>query len=138
MKSEAALRKPSRGFGFGEIELASESIRRNRPLPSQIALFCTRFMRMVVSWILGCCVDVLRTLDSVKNALLAQRLALSRRQRLVAGTEERCSAGRFLAVDAERPANAMFAPSSLVSYADHELHGKSLAQLMHSPTKSAV
>ncbi len=29
----------------------------------------------------------------------------------------------------------MFAPSSLVSYADHELHGNSLAQLVHSPAK---
>ena len=86
MKSEAALRKPSRGFGFGEIELACESINRDRPLPSQIAVFCTRIMRIVIRWIYGCCVDVLRTLDNVKNALLSQRLPLSRRQRLVAGT----------------------------------------------------
>ena len=86
VKSEAALCKPSRGFGFDEIEPASGSIRRNRTLPSLIAVFCTRIMPMVVGWISGCCVDVLRTLDNVKNALLAQRLPLSRRQRLVAGT----------------------------------------------------
>ena len=41
---------------------------------------------MVICWISGCCVDVLRTLDNLKTALLAQRLPLSRRQRLVAGT----------------------------------------------------
>ena len=86
MKSEAALYKPSYGLGFDEIEPASESINRDRPLPSQIAVFCTRIMRMVIRRISGCCVDVLRTLDNVKNALLAQRLPLSRRQRLVAGT----------------------------------------------------